>query len=319
LFRISNPEPPQTTPIPDLRARMHSLSDIQLLGVATHYVGNSAAGDNLQLSKNLIDLENAELKQVLLQYFLSPFQETASYHLWHPADIKLNEVHHFVTEIFADPENLMLQSCNLARHLYDITTLPQIKSGELTVAYFKGCPVDGRMTDAVGIYKTESKSKYLKLSEGKEGYNFQAEEGIDPNRMDKGCLIFNVRPEEGYRVHVLDRTAKGGEAQFWKDTFLKIRAAADEYHATEDYIKLCKNFIEEQIPNEFEVERVQQIQLLNKAAAYFKQNEQFEQDSFTEEVFDHPELRESFKKYEKQYQRDYEVKFQDSFEISSPL
>ena len=43
---------------------MHSISDIQLDGLATHYVGNSSAGDNLQLSKNLIDLENAELKQI---------------------------------------------------------------------------------------------------------------------------------------------------------------------------------------------------------------------------------------------------------------
>jgi hypothetical protein len=295
---------------------MLSITDIQLAGLATHYVGNSAAGDLLQLSKSTVQIESPELKQVLLQYFLTPFQETASYNLWHPADLKLNEVLHFVSAIFDDPESLMLQSANIARHLYDITTLPQIKSGELHVAYFKGCPVAGRMTDAVGIYKTESKSKYLRLSEGREGYQFQPDEGIDPNRMDKGCLIFNTDRESGYLAHVVDRTAKGGEAQFWKDTFLKVRAAADEYHATEDYIRLCKNFIVEQVPAEFEVERVQQIDLLNKSVAYFKKNEQFEQDEFAQNVFGHPDLIDSFRKYEKQYEQDYEVTFDKRFDIS---
>ena len=295
---------------------MLSLTDIQLAGLVTHYVGNNAAGDVLQLSKGEVEIESVELRQVLLQYFLTPFQEAASYNLWHPADLKLNEILHFVSAIFDDPESLMIQSANIARHLYDITTLPQIKSGELHVAYFKGCPIGGRMTDAVGIYKTESKSKYIKLSEGKEGYQFQPDEGIDPHRMDKGCLIFNTEREAGYVVHVVDKTAKGGEAQFWKDTFLKVRAAADEYHATEDYIKLCKNFIVEQVPAEFEVERVQQIDLLNKSVAYFKKNEQFEQDEFAQQVFSSPDLIDSFRNYEKQYEQDYEVKFDRRFDIS---
>ncbi len=295
---------------------MLSLTDIQLSGLVTHYVGNGAAGDLLQLSKAPVGIESAELKQVLLQYFLTPFQEAATYNLWHPADLKLNEILHFVSAIFDDPESLMLQSAHIARHLYDITTLPQIKSGELHVAYFKGCPVAGRMTDAVGIYKTESKSKYLKLGEAAGAYTFSPDEGIDPNRMDKGCLIFNTDAAEGYLVHVVDKTAKGGEAQFWKDTFLKVRAAADEYHATEDYIRLCKDFIVEQVPAEFEVERVQQIDLLNKSVAYFKKNEQFRQDEFAEQVFAHPDLIDSFKKYETKYEQDYDLKFDRSFDIS---
>ena len=182
---------------------MLTLNDIQLAGLVTHYVGNEAAGDVLQLSGAPIEIDSAELKQVLLQYFLTPFKEAASYNLWHPADLKLNEVAHFVSAIFDDPQNLLPQSVNLARHLFDITTLPQIKSGELHVAYFTGCPVNGRMTDAVGIYKTESRSRYLKLSEEGGSYRFAPDEGIDPDKMDKCCLIFNVNREEGYLLHPL--------------------------------------------------------------------------------------------------------------------
>jgi hypothetical protein len=295
---------------------MLELSDINLAGLVTHYVGNGAAGDILQLSDSPVALESVDLKNILLQYFLKPFKESATFNLWHPADINLNEVMHFVSAIFNNPETLVKSAADLARHLYDITSLPQIKSGELHIAYFTGCPVAGRMTDAVGIYKTESKSRYLKLTEDKEGYHFVPDEGIDPDKMDKGCLIFNVQKEEGYLVHVIDRTSKGSEAQFWKDTFLKVRAAADEYHATEDYIRMSKVFIEEQIPTEYEVQRVQQIDMLNKSADYFKKNDQFEKEHFEQQVFSDPELIQSFRTYEKRYEADYDVKFDNGFEIS---
>jgi hypothetical protein len=295
---------------------MLSITDIRLEGLATHYVGNGVAGDNLSLSKELVEVETMVLKNILLQYFLTPFQESGGYHLWHPADLKLNEINHFVGAIFDDPETLLAQSANMARHLYDITDLPQIKSGELHVAYFKGCPVEGRMVDAVGIYKTENRANYLKLSDTGKGYRFDPDQGIDPNKMDKGCLIFNVQREEGYKVHVIDKTAKGGEAQFWKDTFLKIRAANDEYHTTTDYLKLCKDFIVEQMPAEYEVEKVLQMDLLNKSVGYFKKNEQFSNGEFEQSVFQSPELIDSFRNYKDQYEQDYDVKFGEGFDIS---
>jgi hypothetical protein len=72
----------------------------------------------------------------------------------------------------------------------------------------------------------------------------------------------------------------------------------------------------EQVPAEFEVERVQQIDFMNKSVAYFKQNDQFEQDEFAQQVFAHPDLIDSFRNYEKQYEQDYEVKFDKRFDIS---
>ena len=295
---------------------MFSITDIGLEGLATHYAGNKAAGDDLVLSKELVEVETFELKSTLLQYFLTPFQESASFNFSHPSDLNLNEIYHFVSAIFDRPEELLLQSCNIARQLYDATNLPHIKSGEVHIAYFKGCPVDGIMTDAVGIYKTESKDKFLKIIQTKKSFLFEPEEGINPTRMDKGCLIFNTQRDKGYKVHVIDKTNKGGEAQFWKDIFLKVRAADDEYHATHDYLKLCKDFIVEQIPSEYEVSRVEQIDFLNKSVDYFKKNEQFRKEEFEQQVFGQPELIESFRSYGKQFQEDYEVDLSRDFDIS---
>lgn len=296
---------------------MLSLSDIRLQGLATHYVGNQAAGDVLQLSSQPVNIDSEALRQLLLQFFLTPFKEAASYRLWHPADLSLNEVLRFTSAIFEDPANLLRQSAQIARHLHDITTLPQIKSGELHVAYFSGCPLEGRMVDAVGIYKTESKNSFLKIEEEGGGYRFVPDEGINPEKLDKGCLIFNTDAAEGYRCYVTDRTAKGGEAQFWKDSFLKVRAADDEYHATEDYLRMSKLFIQEQIPAEYEVERVQQIEMLNRSAGYFRHKEEFQRDEFAQEVFGDPELIHSFRRYEAQYAGERELRFEDSFGISA--
>ncbi|MBS1782477.1 MAG: nucleoid-associated protein [Bacteroidetes bacterium] len=293
-----------------------SLNDISIDALATQYIGNKVAGEALQLCTEKVNIDSPILKQVLLQYFLTPFREAGSYHLWHPADLNLNEVFHFVNKIFEQPDSFLFQANNIARHLYDITNLPQIKSGELHVVHFRNCPVNGVLTDAVGIYKTESKANYLKLEEIKGQYQFSSDEGINPEKMDKGCIIFNRQIENGYIVHVVDRTTKGGEAQFWKDQFLKIKAADDEYHATEDYIQLCKEFIVQQIPSEYEVERVQQIEMLNSSVNYFKRNENFDKGQFVEQVFGDEALIQSFRKYEKQFEETHDRTFESNFEIS---
>ncbi len=296
---------------------MLSLTDIRLQTLATHYVGNPAAGDVLQLSSRPVPIENEGLHRLLLSFFLTPFKEAASYRLWHPAELSLNEIFNFVSAIFENPKNLLRQSVKMARHLHDITNLPQIKSGELHVAYFQGCPLEGKLVDAVGIYKTESKSAFLKIEEQDGSFAFQPDEGISPEKLDKGCLIFNTDAAAGYRCYVTDRTAKGGEAQFWKDHFLKVRAADDAYHATEDYLHMSRLFIQQQIPEEYEVERVQQIEMLNRSTGYFQQKEAFQKAEFEQAVFRDETLIRSFRQYEQQYAEDRELRFNEQFEIST--
>jgi len=293
-----------------------NISDINLAALSTHYVGNGSAGDHLEISKNAVDLSDPDARNLLMQFFLAPFKESAAYNFWHPSDVGLNEVYLFASLIFKDQALMRDQSANIARHLYDVTTLPSIKSGELHVAYFTGVVVDGKMTEAIGIYKTESRNRYLSLHGDKEGYEFHPAEGYDPAKIDKGCIIFNTNEAGGYVVHVIDRSSKGYGAQFWSDTFLKIRPAGDEYHATQDYMKLCKEFVQVGMPAEFEVERVQQIELLNKASAYFKQNDQFEQESFEQQVLSDPDLIKSFERYKEQYAIERDVQLDDTFEIS---
>ena len=45
---------------------------------------------------------------------------------------------------------------SLVRYLYDKSIHPQIKGGELYVAYLKNCVLEDELVDAVGIFKTEN-------------------------------------------------------------------------------------------------------------------------------------------------------------------
>jgi len=292
------------------------ISDAKLQSLATHFIGNKAAGEPLTLSKELVSVEDQELKQVLQQYFLASFQQAEAYNFWHPSDLALNEIRHYAEAIFEDQSELLMHSISIARNLFEATDLPQIKSGELHVAYFKDLMVDQFVVDAVGIYKSESKDTFLKITESGRTFSFTADQGVNPNKLDKACLVLNTDADAGYRVMVIDRTNKGGEAQFWKDNFLKVRAASDDYHATTDYLDMYKNFVVEQIPSEFEVTRVEQIDFLNKSVNYFKKNEQFTRQEFEDQVLQIPEVIDSFRRYENQYKEDRDLDFGDEFSIS---
>jgi len=146
-----------------IRLFMIIISDAKLEALATHYAGNKAAGEPLQFSKELVDTESQEVKSVLLSYFLTSFQQAESYNFWHPSDIALNEIKHYADQIFEAPEDILQHSISIVRNLYDATDLPNIKSGELHVAYFKGIMVDQFVVDAIGIYKSENKDTFLTI------------------------------------------------------------------------------------------------------------------------------------------------------------
>ncbi|WP_315817899.1 nucleoid-associated protein [Paraflavitalea speifideaquila] len=45
------------------------------------------------------------------------------------------------------------------------------------------------------------------------------EEGVNINKLDKGCLIFNTNTVEGYKVCVVDSTNKQNDTQYWVTDF----------------------------------------------------------------------------------------------------
>ena len=187
--------------------------------IAVHRIGNKSIDEPLFLSQGLLKV-NDEIRSVLYSYFISPFKSNEYYSLYHETDLALNEVYAFVSEIFKTPDSLYGQSIKLAKHLYEQNNHPNIKGGEFYVVYFKELEVNGIIVDAVGLFKSENKNTFLKVYTTASDIGIESEQGININKLDKGCLIFNIDNENGYLVSIVDNINKGTEAHFWVDDFL---------------------------------------------------------------------------------------------------
>lgn len=290
-----------------------------LAQLTIHKVGNSSNDEALLCSKAPLQLEDETISQLLLTYFIQPFANAAEYFRFrHDADIQLNEIFQYCRRIFTDQSEFQEQSVNIARHLYKHSTHPKIKGGELYIAYFSKCQVDGEEVEAIGIFKSENRDTYLKVFLADENYQVNYEDGININKLDKGCLVFNTEESEGFKVSIIDSNSKQSEAVYWKDAFLQVQRREDSYHQTETAVDMCKLFIHNKLPTEYEMDRVDQVDLLNKSAAYFKEKEQFQLDDFAKEVLGHPDAIASFKEYRNEYASHFQQDIPDEFEISAP-
>jgi hypothetical protein len=297
---------------------MIDLSTANLSNLVIHRVGNKSEAQEIRFSKSPIRLKDSLIKDLVVKYFTSHFSFTELYHLAHDGKLNLNEVYTYSTEIFDDKQEFYNQSVNLAKHLYEQTSHPKIKAGELYIAYFTGCTVDGTDVDAIGLFKSESRETYLKVYPTDENFEIDYEDGININKLDKGAIIFNIEKDNGYLVAIIDTVSKGYEAQYWKDDFLHVRSRQDEYNHTKNALNLCKNFVIECLPDEFDIIKADQVDILNRSMKFFKEKEKFNIKEFSDEVIGQPEMIDSFKSYKRQYQSDHQVQVEDDFEISAP-
>ena len=280
-----------------------------------HFVGNKNNGDGVRFSDALTDFENIEdfFKQ-LIDY---NFKYEELYQFFFLPNLELNPMYQFISSVFKEKESFIEQSKNMGRYLYDKSTHPQIKGGELCIFYFKDCQINDELIDCIGIFKSENKDTILKVSSTKDGYNLKDEKGINTTKLDKGCLIFNSGTENGYIVSVVDNTNKNTEAQYWKDDFLSVQPKRNEYHQTNQFLGIAKQFLTKKLTEDFEVSKADQIDLLNRSVEYFKNHETFEKTDFEKKVFQDNNIIDSFRNFDEGYRRDNEIDISNNFDIST--
>jgi hypothetical protein len=297
---------------------MISYFEAALPQLSIHKVGSKALDEPVILSEKPIAIEDDILNDLLMQYFLQPFEKVNEvYRLFHPNDnLNLNEVYHFVEKIFDDPESFHQNSQQVAKHLYEISTHPKIKSGELYIGYFTNLQIEGEQWPAIGIFKSETKEPYLTVSqEHKEFQMHYQQEAINIKKLDKGCLIFNVDKEQGYKVAIVDQTNRS-EAVYWIDEFLKLKIRNDNYTQTQNVLSAYKNFVTNEMDESFDISKADKIDLLNRSIKYFKEKDHFDMDEFSNEVISNPEGIEKFKNFTKTYETEFDAPINESFDIS---
>jgi hypothetical protein len=298
---------------------MISFFEASLAELSIHRIGNKSQDEFYVLSDHSLVIKDNLLKTLLLQYFLSPYEKINEvYRFAHPNnDLNLNEVYHFAKAIFEKGETFHENTQQLAKYLYDVSSHPKIKSGELYIAYFENVQIEGELLDAIGIFKSETKDTYLKVYPEQQGFGLSyEEEAININKLDKGCLIFNIETEEGYKVAVVDQTNKSAEAVYWKDEFLKLKIRNDNYNQTSAVLGVYKSFVTNKLDEDFDISKAEKIDLLNKSMKYFKEKESFDLDEFSNEVIANAEGIESFKSFKKSYEEEFDSPIADNFDIS---
>lgn len=283
--------------------------------VIVHKVGNPSRGEELKLSQNPLTLNDDLVKSMLSKYFLGAFNENDQYHFTHLNDIELNEMYNYATHIFENPDEFLPYSALIAQFLYSKSTHVKVKEGELYVALFDKVWIEEEELQAIGIFKSESKETFLKVFPHGMSYEVIQEEGVNINKLDKGCLILRKEKENGYVCLALDAKNKNNEAQYWIKDFLQLETIVDSYHSTDDYLTLCKQFITEEFPSKFEVSKSDQIDLMNRSMEYFKTEEKFNIEQFAENVINHEEVIDSFKDFKSRYESSKDIALEDDFDI----
>ena len=298
---------------------MVSFFEAAMARLSVHRVGNKSQNEFYSLSDDPLKIEDEFLNRLLLQYFLGSFEKVNEvYHFTHPGDdLELNEMFHYATAAFADPDKFHEISQKITKYLFDLSDHPRIKAGELYIAYFREVQLEGELLDAIGIFKSETKETYLKVFPDAGGFQLEYEQdGINIQKLDKGCLIFNSEKQEGYKVLVLDKT-NNSDAVYWKDDFLKLKVRNDNFNKTSTTLSVYKNFVTEKLEDDFDVSKADKIDLLNRSMKYFKEKETFNMDEFSEEVIGNEKAAESFKNFARSYEEEFDTDLSATFDISA--
>ncbi len=286
--------------------------------VSVHKVGNKTNDEELHLSKTPLDISDIKLRELLIRYFLKPFITTEFYNFtFSNGDFKLNPLFNYASRFFDDSNSFHSSSVNIAKQLFEVSIHPNIKSGDLFITKLSNINIAEVSIEAIGIFKSENRQPFLKLDNQTDDFFLKYDDGINIDKLDKGCLIFNVGKSEGFKVCIIDKSNKSVEAQFWKDIFLNLKPCNDNYNSTKEFLNITKQYLTKQVSEDFDIPKADKIDLLNKSVEYFKSHDSFDKEEFENDVFKNNELIESFRNFDNNYRENNEISIQENFEISS--
>ncbi|TYQ00378.1 nucleoid associated protein NdpA [Tenacibaculum adriaticum] len=277
-----------------------------------HKVANKYNSGSNSLSESLVRFDE-ESYELLLPFLLKPFSAvTQSFRFSHHADVRLNELNKYTSDIFEDENTFIEHSKNIANHLYEQSNSAQIKTGDLLIVLFEGIEYKDVLTEAVGIFKIENKVDFFQTYLDDDSFDVVVQKGISTKKLDKGCLILNSSDTEGTVVLSVDNN--NYDAQYWIKNFLSVKYADDRNLHTQNYLEMCKEFSEEVIKPEYG--KQEQSTFLANTVDYFKEHESVDYHGFKEEIFEEDKHKDLFEDYKKHFEKLNDVLIRNNFEVS---
>lgn len=293
---------------------MINLFNAHIDTLSVHRVGNKSRSEAIFLSDNPYTLSD-ELAPLLKEYFFKPFREKEEnyYQFAHDVDLDYNDMFNYVSEVFNNPGSAHEVSKKITKHLYEQSNHPHIKNGEVYVLYLTNLTIDNNPVDAVGIFKSEIKTDFLLVDEEGTNLEMKLQQGINLNKLDKGCLVFNHKKEEGYKILTIDHNRY--DARYWLEHFLSVDVFQDENFMTKKYMQFVKDFAKDVVlPAE---DKKEEVMFLNRSVNWFAKNDEFEETAFLNEVIDNPDLIPEFKNYKVEKAPKYSIEDVTTFPIAN--
>jgi hypothetical protein len=249
---------------------------------------------NSQFSTEEFDLSNEEESDLIKNIFLKPFQSVGATWEFRKDAPDSNTLYNIAKDL-NNEGNFVIGSVNIGKHLKNVSTHPNIKDGDLFVIKFADVVYNGSLCEALGIYKVENKEAFIENSFSGSKAELKFRRGISGRKLDKGCLILFT--PEPYTVFTIDNVHV--DTEYWKNDFLKVKLKQDPINNTSKLLTLTKSFITESLPEQFEIEKADQIDLLNRSVNYFKNKEEFTMQGFEDEVLQDKQVIDAFQSYDK--------------------
>lgn len=293
---------------------MINLFNTHIESLSVHRVGNKSRSEAIFLSEQTYNPSD-EIVPLLKEYFFKPFRDKEENYFQFSHDVHLDyhDMYNFATEIFTNPESVHEVSKKITKHLFEQSNHPHIKNGEVYVSYLTHLSIDNNPVDAIGIFKSEIKTDFLQFEEKDANIEVMLQQGINLNKLDKGCIIFNYKKEDGYKILTIDSNRY--DARYWLEHFLSVDAFQDENFMTKKYMKFVQDFAKDVVlPAE---DKKEEVMFMNRAINHFAKNDDFEETKFLNEVLDNPDLIPEFKNYKIEKAPKYSIEDVTSFPIAN--
>ena len=280
-----------------------------------HKVGNKFNDTKNAFSEKLVDFDEASY-DLMLPFLLRPFGSVVqSYRFNHHANISLNEINSYSTQIFNDDNAFIDVSKHIVTHLYEQSNSANIKTGDVLVVMFEGIEFSEITTNAIGIFKIENKVDFFQTYLENNSYDVLVQKGISSKKVDKGCLILNQSDTEGNIILSVDNNSY--DAQYWINHFLNIKYADDANNHTQQYIALCKDFSTEILKTSYGAK--EQNTFLAKTIDFFKENEVVNVERFKNEIFEEDKHKNLFNDYKKTFEGEQNIVIRNQFDIAEAV
>lgn len=287
-------------------------------GLVLAKVGNPTRDEALQTSKTLFQVEEED-QPTLTSIFLRPFKSFSlvGQRFHHHSSLSKHELNTLVEELFDDPSKLLDKGKEIALRLHSKSTHPNIKSGDLCISQIDGIQMGEDQVQGLCILKSESVTPFLSISANDGDLQLNTEHGINPEKIDKGCLVVDHHQKKGFYVLTFDRGSS--ESRFWVRDFLSVIPIPDSALLSKKMAEMAVTAISESAPPRAEDDTSPPWDVNNaaqEALSYFDDKKHFSMQEFEEKALRSDAARKRFKEERKRVEEEDGVTLEEGFELS---